>query len=168
MITINLYTNNSDEMYINKKITAIKTLSGELVKGSSLIDVNILIEEDNVDIITSCNYIYIPSFKRYYYVNDIASVRTGMWELACHVDVLMSYKDSILATEAIIAKNENEYNLMLNDSSLMSYSNPIITTKKFPNGFGEDGYDLVLTVLGGPGTPSTPVEIDPNTGLPVV
>lgn len=39
---------------------------------------------------------------RYYFVDDIVSVRNGLWELSCSVDVLSTYKANILNTNAFV------------------------------------------------------------------
>ena len=47
------------------------------------------------------NYAYIPEWKRYYFITNTASIR-GMWEVDLTVDVLATFKDYILNTEANI------------------------------------------------------------------
>lgn len=39
---------------------------------------------------------------RYYFINDITSVRNGLWELRCNIDVLATYKADILASSAFV------------------------------------------------------------------
>lgn len=39
---------------------------------------------------------------RYYFINDIRAMRTGLWELDCEVDPLSTYKTEILATSAFV------------------------------------------------------------------
>ena len=99
------------------------------------------------DIILNCNYIYIEEFDRFYFVNDIISVRNDMWQLNCNVDVLMSFRNEILNQTAVIQRNEKEWNLYLDDGIFKSYQNPIIQTKNFPSGFS--GSDFILAVAGG-------------------
>lgn len=41
--------------------------------------------------IVDVNYLYIEDFKRYYYITHLRSIRTGLVEVSCHVDVLMSF-----------------------------------------------------------------------------
>ena len=65
--------------------------------------------------VLSANYVYIPDFNRYYFINDITSVRQNLWRLSLHVDVLMSYKKEIKNTKAFISRNEFIYNDKLVD-----------------------------------------------------
>lgn len=56
-----------------------------------------------------CNYVYIPMFKRYYFIDDIVSVRNGLWQISMSVDFLMSFKDKIYAQRAFIERSERFY-----------------------------------------------------------
>lgn len=59
--------------------------------------------------VLSCNYVYIPMFKRYYFIDDIVSVRNGLWQISMSVDFLMSFKDKIYAQRAFIERSERFY-----------------------------------------------------------
>ena len=62
------------------------------------------------------NYVYIPNFGRYYFIDNIVSYRNGVWTLSLSVDVLMSFKEQILQCEAFITRNEFEYEPRLMDN----------------------------------------------------
>lgn len=140
-----IQTNNSEDNKVDKDITDILTASGVLRDGTSIIDPVILIAKDLTDLI-SCNYITISEFGRSYFVRDIRTVRTGLCELTCHVDVLYSFKDEIRNNTGIIRRQENDWNLYLNDGSFRVYQNPTVLTKAFPSGFSTLNY--VLAVAG--------------------
>ena len=95
-----LYKCNSPNYFINKVLAAPATFSGALREESSVIDPIIAIEASNL---SQYNYLYIPSFSRFYYINNIESVRTNLWRISCHVDVLNTYRSEILAHQAIIS-----------------------------------------------------------------
>lgn len=61
-------------------------------------------------VLQPCNYAYIAAFGRYYYIDDIIAVRTGLWELHLSVDVLMTFKTGIKNSSFIVSRNENEHN----------------------------------------------------------
>ena len=133
-----LYNNYSENNKLDKSIVKIVELQGYLREQTSLINPQILIEfhpeqfdgyvkEDNqvyvmyngVKItwdsfinkyVLSANYAYIPEFNRYYFINDIISIRQNLWQISLSVDVLMSYKNQILETKAFVARNQNEFN----------------------------------------------------------
>lgn len=146
MLQIVLYKNNSEDIKLDKDITQVKSMSGDLKNETSIINPTIRFI-GSVEDIADCNYMYISAFKRYYYIRDIKSIRNNIYEITAHVDVLMSYKDQIRNCTGIVARNENDYNLYLDDGVFKCYSNPMIQTFNFPNGFGD--FNFILAVAGG-------------------
>lgn len=140
-----LQRNNSEPERLTKEISNIMTVSGELKAETSIIDPIIMIECDLSDVV-KCNYITIPAFGRSYFVNNIRSIRNRLVEFSCHSDVLSSFADEIRSNRAIIRKQENDWNLYLNDGSFKVYQNPIVLTKAFPSGFTTQ--EFVLAIAG--------------------
>lgn len=155
------YQNKSATNVIDKDLSEIVSMSGTLRANTSIIDPVIVIQCDNNEIWRSgFNYIYIAEFKRYYFVTNIIAVngvlRTQdtfpqphqLWEIHCHVDVLMSYKEQIRSLSGVVSRQEQTYNLMLDDGFFMTYQNPKIQTKTFsvPNPF--ETQEFVLIVAG--------------------
>lgn len=145
LLDILLQVNNSEKVRLDKELTTLVTMQGTLRRGTSLVDPVIVFECDLPDVV-SCNYITIPQFGRSYFVNDVRSVGLNLVEFSCHVDVLSSFKDSIRQNTAIIKRQENKWNLYLNDGSFKVYQNPMVLTKAFPSGFTTQ--ELVLAVAG--------------------
>ena len=157
-----LYNNFDEDNKLDKRIVKIIELEGNLREASSLINPSILIElnpnnlndlvvDDNHDYVLfngirikwnsfvynyvlSANYIYIPEFNRYYFITDIVSVRTNMWRLNMHVDVLMSYKDSILKQNAFVTRNEFTYDEMVKDDLISYYYDKEVSEYVPPKG----------------------------------
>lgn len=142
---IKLQRNNSENNRVTKDLTDIMTVSGELKTETSIIDPVIMIECD-LSTVTLCNYMTIPAFGRSYFIGNIRSIRSGLVEFSGHVDVISSFAQAIRENSAIIKKQENDWNLYLNDGSFKIYQNPIVLTKKFPSGF--PGQEFVLAVAG--------------------
>lgn len=143
--TIKLQRNNSEPIRVDKSITDLLTLTGTLREGTSIIDPVIKIECNIADV-AGCNYMTIDAFGRRYFVKDIISVRNNLVEFHCHVDVLSTYKNGIRNNTGIVKRQENLWNLYLNDGSLKIYQNPNIITKEFPNGFNTQ--EFVFAVSG--------------------
>lgn len=142
---IELKINNSEQNRLNKDTQTIMTVSGVLKEETSIIDPVIKIECE-LSKVTGCNYLSIPVFKRSYFVNDIRSIRNGLVEFSCHVDVLSTYAEQIKNNTGIIKRQENEWNLYLNDGTFKVYQNPNVLTKAFPSGFTTQ--EFVLAVAG--------------------
>lgn len=47
-------------------------------------------------------YNYVQFAGRYYYVDDVVSIRNGLCEIHCNIDVLATYKTAIQATNAFV------------------------------------------------------------------
>lgn len=65
----------------------------------------------------------------------------------------MSFADGIRNNTAIIKRQQEQWNLYLNDGSLKCYQDPIILTKAFPSGFTTQ--EFVLAVAGAAGSSSS-------------
>lgn len=149
MFDIILYTNTSPRNYLNKTLTTLSTISGVLKDETSIVNPTIIIEYAGIP--EEANYLYIAEFGRYYYIEDINSVRNGLIEITCASDPLMSFNTSIKNCSGIIrrAQSASHYNMLLDDGSFRTYANPYIRTVAFPNGFTNATF--LLAVAGGAG-----------------
>lgn len=146
-MTITLYRNNSEPNRLDKSLSTIIRTVGDLRGESSVLSPSILIQ-GNAEI-ASCNYMHIDEFGRYYFVDDIVSVRNGIWMISGHVDVLYTYRAGIRSQNAIIARQQYDYNLYLNDDKFLVNSNRMSIFKAFPNRASTGGSSMVLTLAGG-------------------
>lgn len=137
------FMNNQEELNkISKKPSSVMTLSGHLREEADIVNPVINVEYSGT--LTNVNYMWIPEFHRYYFITKVESIRTGLWRVYAHCDVLKTYADAILGTPCVVARNENRYNLMLNDSFFKVYSNPRLQIAKFPAKFSGESYVLVM------------------------
>lgn len=147
------YRCNSAVNVVDKDLNQEFEVTGVLRDGSSVIDPVILIEANSPGFhANDVNYLYIQEFRRYYYITNIVSSNYTLWEIHGHVDVLMSYKEQIRAQTAIVARQEAQYNLYLDDGVFMAYQNPIVQTKLFSV---EDPFETQSFVLMVAGSSST-------------
>ena len=137
--------NNQEELNkISKAPATVMTLTGTLREETDIVNPVINIEYDGT--LTNVNYMYISEFNRYYFITKIESVRTGLWRIYAHCDVLKTYANAILGTPCVVARNEKKYNLYLNDSYFKVYANPRLQVINFPQSFS--GYSYVLVMKG--------------------
>ena len=112
-----LYKYNGNFRKINKTLPSasgdVLTLSGYLKDGSSVL--NPIIEVKSTTSIVGFNYAYIQSFSRYYFVS-IDSVSNTLWTLKLKVDVLNTYKSTIVTTEMLIDRCMDENYLLPDDT----------------------------------------------------
>ncbi len=149
--TVTFSTNNSPNNKVYKDLTAVISLQGTLKNSTSIISPTILIDvpvSTTLSTLSTANYAYIESFNgRKYFITDIKAVKNNLIEVDMKCDVLSTYADEIIQQQAIIKRQENKYNLYLNDGSLQVYQNSTILTQPFPTGFTTNEY--VLAVAGG-------------------
>lgn len=142
--TISLRNNQEELNKINKNPAPVMSLQGTLRDGTSIVDPSILVQYDGA--LTGVNYAYIETLHRYYFITNIESVGNKLWLIHMHCDVLKTYAQGILNCTGVIARQENDWNLFLNDSAFKVYSNPRIQVANFPNKF--TGEDFVLVMKG--------------------
>jgi hypothetical protein len=141
---IKLYYNSSDNRCINKNITNEFSITGTLRASTSIVNPEITVTSL---VPLRYNYCYIPSLKRYYYINNVISVKNGLWKLIMEVDPLMSFKNDILALKVVVSKqssssNGDEY---IDDGSLVTDNLMFKTIYNFANGFNNQGEYILIT-----------------------
>ena len=143
---IQLIYNASPHNKIGKSLQLLLTVQGELKHGCNITDPVIMFEIGNVP---TCNYMYIPDFGRYYFIDQIESFRNNLWNIRAHVDVLESYKTQILqqivTLQDTTEKGADPY--IMNDAFVTK-----VKTKtdivNFPNGLLDDGTFILITAGG--------------------
>lgn len=101
---IRLYHNTSANNKIDKSLHSEAIYNGNLRDDSKVINPEIMIESANL---TNFNYAYIPSFHRYYYIDEIVSYRSNLWIVKLKVDVLMSFASDIKGLTCVIEATED-------------------------------------------------------------
>lgn len=137
---------SSEPNTLEKNISTLATLEGRLKDRTSIVNPIIVIE---VTEIIDCNYVHIPAFSRYYYVNDIVSVRNNLWELHLHCDVLQSFNNEIKHCTAIVNKATPETGTQyLHTQGFVSLVKKKTDIIQFPNGFNDNGNYILITTGG--------------------
>lgn len=148
---IDLFTCKAERNRVNKSdyISNRFTLQGNIKSSTSVTNIVIEIVKSN-PVIYEYNYMYIREFNRYYFIDDITNVSANRWIITASVDVLFSFMNDILETNAIIEKVENEVtaNLYLDDGSFVMDSRKYNEIKEFPSGLNENG-SYILICAGG-------------------
>ena len=150
---INLYKNSAEPNKVDKTadLSTVGTISGVLRQECSLINPEIIIQYDKPP---DFNYCYIANFGRYYYVENIVSMRQNLWRVRLRCDVLMTYKTQILNLTARIARQQYTYSYRQIDSEIPFTNDPEITVQDIPNNLnlGKPHYENILLTVVGNGT----------------
>lgn len=142
---ITLQTNSSPKNQLDKSLSNVLAVTGNLKEDSSVVDPIILVQAPLSTIVTA-NYMTIHAFGRSYFITDMVSVRNSLVEIHGHCDVLTTYAAAIRGNDAIIYRQENDWNLYLDDGSFQVYNNPNVLTRPFPSGFST--LEFILAVAG--------------------
>ena len=142
-ITLKCYKNLSDRRVAAKDLTLIANKDVEL-KGDVDEVSPVLIITGDAAAYAGVNYVEIPAFKRYYFAT-CESLPGGLIRISCDCDVLSStWAHGLKNRTAIIARQEFDWNLYLNDGTFQAYANDQIQTKEFSSGFSSPSYVLIV------------------------
>ena len=115
------YNMSCEKHKLNKSSNILldRLMVGQLRERSSVVNPTITIEYPEGST-PSFNYVYIPSFERYYYVTEIVFINNNLWSISLSVDVLMSFASDIILMYAEIERQEFVYNQELVDSERLA------------------------------------------------
>ena len=126
-------------------LTNATSVTGVVIKfPSSIIDPTLTLNGTAIANLWQFNYIRLDEFDRYYFIDDIISIANNLWEVHCHVDVLMSWKDEIKTNNALVTRSSNKGNPYLQDK--INRVLPEYTVTKYSN---LDIFKTDLTDYGG-------------------
>lgn len=145
-MNVTFYNNRSDKRKLSKSLTRLGSVDAELKDDCSILRPTLRVSRGNLSQYAVCNYMYIPSFNRYYFVETSALIG-DMVEVRGDVDVLMTYANGIRALNVTVLRQQNMFNDYMIDNQL-----PIRQTKNIQFAKIGDfaaGTSLYLTVDGG-------------------
>lgn len=95
------------------------------------------------------NYLYVPSWGRYYFISDVKLNITGVWELSCKFDVLASYKNSIGALTTFVERtSDGRYISPFIRDNAVSSESKIVSTESASTDAFPSATCYILRVLG--------------------
>lgn len=147
--TVTLYHNSSPVEKIGKELDTGVNYSCLFKQDTSILKPVITIRTSTN--LTGYNYMYISELSRYYFIDDIVMVNDNTYDISGHVDVLDTYATEIKANSAIIKRQQNLFNLYLDDPKAVVYSTEQILTKKFSKTGFKKNLSYIMTVNGSGG-----------------
>lgn len=144
---------------LNKTVTEVATVSVTLKDNTDFLTPVIRLSPSYID--TAFNYVYIPAFGRYYFLNGKGVLIGKLVEYSLRDDVLMSWKPSINDSTVIASRSTNNGNKLLPDNIPVLAKRNVLY-KRLTGGItatGKFGSDVVnsaspsilLTVINGRG-----------------
>ena len=139
---VTLFKNNYNTKSFKRNFISQQTLECVLKEGSDILKPELLIESSNP---IGFNEMYIPDFKRYYFIG-CENVSNNLWRIySLGVDTLYTYKNEILALNAIIDKQENIHNDLIDDGSYVRQVDTFKEVLTYSKGFNDNETYVLIT-----------------------
>lgn len=145
------YLQSSDNDHVTKSLTEVGTILGKFSKAIGLRRMDVDIE----GYARGFNYVWIPTLGRYYYVDSVEMVTSGITRLHLKEDVLMSWASLIMRQTAYIERQEISYDDdLIDERASYAYAKSIsisaitMTNDIFANVSNNDR-DFVIETVGG-------------------
>lgn len=107
-----VFKQNSENDMLEKNLSLQNIITGKFNHAINLKNVNVDIQSFGL----SFNYVWIPSLKRYYYVDSVELISADYSRLHLREDVLMTWKALIKQQRAFVTRYENALNKHLVDN----------------------------------------------------
>lgn len=139
--SVTLYNTSSDNEKINKSLGTGTAFDIVLKEQTDAFRPSFRIASSSN--LSGYNYAYIPHYGRYYFIESVEATPNGYWVITCRCDVLMSFKDAILALSGTVTRSETLWNAYLNDPEYKALAYRKCVTKAFPNEINDDNFILI-------------------------
>lgn len=151
MFTLKLYKIKDGENVLNKDLTSsnVESLELQIVlkADTDVITPTILLTQSGDTDYSSYNYASIDVLKRLYFITQVERVNNRMVKLSLKCDVITTYKDDILASNARFLRGIKDGDYVSGDLDVSVKRE--ITTHVSNVTLVEGETDMVLSTLGG-------------------
>lgn len=137
-----LYHTDDQPNVINKNLLKLRTVN--IILREMVDEKNpALLLHDNT--IANANYCYLPTFKRYYFIEQVMRYNAHLVKVMLTSDLLMTYKDNLLNHDVLVTATSKPSYL---SSSLPTTEH--IELDRYTSDFTlPEGKTLILTTIGG-------------------
>ena len=157
---LKLFNNISENIATSKTLINETLIKGVLRDECSILNPSFVVESVTVP---KFNYAYVGIWDRYYFINEITSIKYGMWRLDMSVDVLQTYDELIAVQKGFVERNEFEHNPDIIDDTYVFeqdynvevqtklpklFSNPYKIESPNPSAIYYEPYNILITGCG--------------------
>ena len=123
MINVNFLTTTDDNRKVSKSYTLNSVnVACDIFDNCDLYNPKLIVKSSNV---ISSNYLYIPNFNRFYFIDNKNLDKAGITVINCECDVLMSFKTDILNSTQLIIRSADTSNEKVKNSKITDTLRPI-------------------------------------------
>lgn len=153
-VVITLYNNTEPVLKMTKTPTSVGSCTGNFPGEIDLLHPVCLVEADEATM-EGANYFSLNTTPfRYFFIESKTCVRSGLWEIRGKADLRTTYAAAIQSSHGIIARNENIYDMYLNDGMIPVSEKKAIAIQEFPStpfthATGDGVRPVTMLVVGG-------------------
>lgn len=139
---VNFYNTQSNENVINKNLKLIS--SRDIIFRMAINEKTpmLILHHSTIE---GVNYVGIPDFKRYYFIEHVEPYNSSLSRVYLNTDLLMTYQDEIINNQVLITATEKPSYL----SNSLPTSRELIKDKYMSNVTLTNGTTKILTTIGG-------------------
>ena len=142
---IDFYKNTVPKNRLYRNLTGHLIAQGHLIAPCDVLNPVIKMAYNAYHV--NINYCYIADFGRYYFINDYV-IEGDTITLYMHVDVLYTYKQTILQSQCVALRSSSHGNLYFKDDFIQSESGYRYNVSRFPYNFASVGGTYILYIAG--------------------
>ena len=118
--TVNLENCNEPVLKCSKTgISTLESCIGSLVNESGLVRPTIRVEVSDPASVEAANYFSISGeIVRHFFITEKRAITNTLFEISGKADLRYTFADAIKSSSGIVARNENFYNMYLNDAKI--------------------------------------------------
>lgn len=153
-MTITFYNCDEKIIKMDKVLTGGTPLTGSATTPVDTVNASFLVDADET-LVDGSNYIMVDTTPtRYYWIISKTAVTAKLWQLTCKCDLRKSASAAIKASTGVVARNENSYNMYLNDNRIPVSEKKAIALQEFPStpfthATGDGIRPVTMLVVGG-------------------
>lgn len=127
-----LYNCSADEETLDKSayMTQVEAVTAEIKGACDIENPSLILNYNGI----SFNYMYIPDWGRYYYINSIVVTTGARTVVTATSDVLMSFKSEILGLSGVVSNTVNGFPQTQFDANISLNSRNFEIIKQFSSG----------------------------------
>lgn len=119
LITLFKVTDSQDT--VNKTMANGLDIEVRLKSNFNILNPDVLLLIEGFDV-RNYNYLSIPEFGRFYFVDNITNVNNRMYRLTCSCDVLQTYGAEIMAAKGVYQRDIKPGDYSVVDAESQKYS----------------------------------------------
>ena len=142
---IDFYKNTVPKNRLYRNLTCHLVAQGHLIDPCDVLNPVIKMAYNAYHV--NINYCYIADFGRYYFINDYV-IEGDTITLYLHVDVLYTYRNTILQSQCVALRSSSHGNLFFKDDFIQAEAGYRYNVSKFPYNFASVGGTYILYIAG--------------------